>query len=211
VAELLARTGGYVEAFLGLEQRTAKRDGQTRHWMVPTIDVAVTPAALMADAASVGSAVAAGPERAAITGGRPDYAALAAVATTADEVAALYKQAVAAKHMDKDLAAVLGARGTELRRIEEVADEAGESGWKAEPHQDGPFPDEDGAVDAEVVDDGDLAEIWFQIIAAAGTKGWTTDETEQRFAARNGGLMPATASAEQLSEFLTAVKAGEIA
>lgn len=210
VAELLAKAGGYVEAFLGLEERTAKREGKTLRWMVPTIDVDITPAALMAGGGAA-PAVVGGAARAAIEAGRPDYAALAAVAKTADEVAALYKQAVAAKHMDKDLAAVLAARGTELRRIEEVTDEAGESGWQAEPHQDGPFPDEDGAVDAEVVDDGDLAEIWFQIIAAAGTRGWTTAEVEQRFAARNGGLMPATASAGQLTQFLAAVKAGEVA
>ncbi|MEE4546499.1 hypothetical protein V2S66_31605 [Streptomyces sp. V4-01] len=210
VAELLAQTGGYVEAFLGLEQRTAKRDGQTRHWMVPTIDVGITPAALMAGQVTGAAPVAAGPERVAITGGRPDYAVLAANAKTADEVGALWKQAVHRGDMDKALEAVLTARGAELRG-KEVSDEAGESGWHAEPHQDGPFPDQDGAVEAEIVDDGDLAEIWFQIIAAAGTRGWTTEQTEARFAERNGGLMPATAGAQQLTGFLAAVKAGEVA
>lgn len=211
-AELLAQAGGYVAGWLGMEEKLVQREQGPARFMVPTLDVEITPAALMAgNITGAAAAVATGPERVAITGGRPDYAALAAVATTADEVASLYKQAVAAKHMDKDLAAVLAARGTELRRIEEVADEAGESGWQAEPHQDGPFLDEDGAVEAEVVDDGDLAEIWFQIIAAAGTRGWTTDEVEQKFAARFGGLMPATAGAEQLRAFLAAVKAGEVA
>ena len=210
-AELLAQAGGYVSGWLGMEEKLVQRDQGPARFMVPTLDVEITPAALMAGNITGGAAaVATGPERVAITGGRPDYAALAAVAKTADEVAALYKQAVAAKHMDKDLAAVLAARGTELRRIEEVTDEAGESGWQAEPHQDGPFLDEDGAVDAEVVDDGDLEEIWFQIVAAAGTRGWTTDEVEQKFAARFGGLMPATAGAEQLRGFLAAVKAGEV-
>src|SRR5688500_12762162 len=57
VAELLAQTKGYVPAFLGLEQRTAKRDGKTLHWMVPTIDVAITPTALIAGSAAAGPAV----------------------------------------------------------------------------------------------------------------------------------------------------------
>jgi hypothetical protein len=69
----------------------------------------------------------------------------------------------------------------------------------------------DDVHDAEIVDDGDLEDLWFQIIAAAGGRGWTTDETEAKFAERHGGLMPATASAQQLSGFLAAVKAGEVA
>jgi DNA polymerase-3 subunit epsilon len=72
------------------------------------------------------------------------------------------------------------------------------------------FAAADGVHDAEIVDDGALEEIWFQIIAAAGTKGWTTDDVEQRFAQRHGGLMPATASADQLRAFLAAVKAGDV-
>lgn len=204
VAELLAKAGGYVEAHLGLEERTAKRDGKTLRWMVPTIDVDITPSALIAGGGATPAVV--GAARAAIESGRPDYAALASVAKTADEVARLYTQAVDAKHMDKGLADILAARGKALR-------EAEQKGGEAEGNQPGsalPAPVEE-PVDAEIVDDGDLAEIWFQIIAAAGTRGWTTDETEQKFAARNGGLMPATASAGSLQEFLTAVKAGEVA
>ena len=63
--------------------------------------------------------------------------------------------------------------------------------------------------DAEIVDD-DLTEIWFLIMAAAGGRGWTTADTEQRFAREHDGLMPATASPTQLRKFLAAVKAGEI-
>lgn len=48
VAEFLARAGSYVPAWLSLEQRTVVREGKTRRWMVPTIEVDVTPAALLA-------------------------------------------------------------------------------------------------------------------------------------------------------------------
>jgi hypothetical protein len=208
-AELLAQAGGYVAGWLGMEEKTAIVKDKLARFMVPTLDVEITPAALMAGQITGGApAVASGPERVAITGGRPDYAALAAVAKTADEVGALWKQAVNAKHMDKALAATLTARAEELKKqAAEVSDEAGESGWQDEPHQDGPFPDEDGTVEAEVVEDDDIEGIWFQIIAAAGPLGLTTEQVEAQFAERNSGLHPSTASAERLREFLTALKA----
>lgn len=209
-AELLAQVGGYVQGWLGMEEKLAVTDDGPVRFMVPTLDVEITPTQLMAGQVTGAPAVASGPERVAITGGRPDYAALASVAKTADEVAALYKQAVDAKHMDKGLADTLAARGKALRDAEQATSGAGNTTGE-DQSKSLPAPAEEPVHDAEIVDDGDLAEIWFQIIAAAGTRGWTTDETEQKFAARNGGLMPATAGAGQLSEFLAAVKAGEVA
>ncbi|MEV5942726.1 hypothetical protein [Streptomyces sp. NPDC051994] len=212
-AELLAQAGGYVAGWLGMEEKTAVVDDKPARFMVPTLDVEITPAALMAGKINGGAAsVASGPERVAITGGRPDYAALAAVATTADDVAALWKRAIDQRHMDDALAAVLKARGAELR-ADEVSDEAGESGWRDEPNQDGPAPVADPideVHDAEVVedDDTDVADIWFQIIAAAGPLGLTTDQVEARFAEANGGLHPSTASSERLRTFLKSLKGG---
>lgn len=210
-AELLAQVGGYVQGWLGMEEKLVVRDEGPTRFMVPTLDVEITPTQLMAGNISGAPAVAAGPERVAITGGRPDYAALAAKATTAEEVGALWKQAVHAKDMDDDLKAMLTARGTELRAADHTVAEAGEPGREGQPGRDLPAPVVDDPVDAEIVDDADLGEIWFQIMAAAGTRGWTTDDTEAKFAARNGGLMPGTSNAAQLREFLIAVKAGEIA
>lgn len=206
VAELLAQTGGYVEAFLGLEQRTAKRDGQTRHWMVPTIDLAVTPAALMAGAASVGTAVAGGPRRAAIEAPRPDYLKLAAVAETTETVRELYEQAVAAGHMNKGIADALTARAAELGATPKTP-----ARTEAPPPE--PVPDEHGVYEAEVVEAPDPAEvqgIWFQVIAAAGQHGLTTEQVEAGFAQRNGGLHPSNASVAQMNAYLAAVKAGEV-
>lgn len=52
VAEFLARAGGYVSAWLSLEERTAVREVNgkvtTLRWMVPILEVDVTPAQLMA-------------------------------------------------------------------------------------------------------------------------------------------------------------------
>jgi hypothetical protein len=210
-AELLAQAGGYVAGWLGMEEKTAVVDDKPARFMVPTLDVEITPAALMAGKITGGAAaVVSGPERVAITGGRPDYAALAAVATTADEVAALWKRAVDERHMDPALAALLKARGAELR-AEEVPEQAGESGWQDEPHQDGPPPPAEVPVDevhdAEFVEDDDVTDIWYQIMAAAGLLGLTTDQVEARFAEANGGLHPSTATADRLRTFLTSLKA----
>ncbi|MEU5974372.1 hypothetical protein [Streptomyces sp. NPDC047315] len=201
VAELLARAGGYVPAFLGLEERTAKRGGKTLRWMVPTIDVEIKPTELVSGAAPV--AVDAGaPARAAIEAGRPDYAALAAVATSADAVADLYRQAVAAGHMDKALAGVLTARGEALK----VA-----SAPPADPPPAG--PDDDGVYDGEIVDELDVAavqEVWFQIIAAAGARQLTTAQVEAGFAQRHGGMHPSSGTVAQLTAYLAVVQAGEV-
>lgn len=214
-AELLAQAGGYVAGWLGMEEKTAIIKDKPARFMVPTLDVEITPTALMAgNITGAPAAVAKGPERVAITGGRPDYAALAAVAKTPEEVAALWKQAVHAEHMDDALATVLKTRGEQLR-AEEVSDEAGESGWREEPNQDGPppvLPGPDEVVDAEIVHDdpAEVQGVWFQIIAAAGQYGLTTEQVEARFAERHGGLHPSGATVAQMTAYLTAVKAGEV-
>ncbi len=207
-AELLAKAGGYVAGWLGMEEKLVQRDEGPARFMVPTLDVEITPTALMAGNITGGApAVASGPERVAITGGRPDYAALAAVATTPAAVRELYEQAVAAGHMDKELAATLTAKaatlGAPVKSKEQAAEESGPP-----PGAPDPVPDEDGAVDAEVVEPDDVEGLWFQIIAAAGVHGMTTEEVETEFARANGGQLPATAAAPALRTFLTSLKGG---
>jgi hypothetical protein len=223
VAELLAQTQtkGYVPAFLGLEQRTAKRDGKTLHWMVPTIDVAITPAALMAGTAAAGPAVEGGPARAAIEAPRPDYLRLASAANSADEVRAVYKQAVDAGHMNKEVADALTARAAELGAPRKVPSNP------AEPHPDdvqrhlnpadygdvssAPAQDDEGVYEAEFVEDpADVQEVWFQVLAAAGMRGMDTAQVEAGFARLNGGTHPSSGTVAQMNAYLAAVKAGEV-
>lgn len=201
VAELLAKAGGYVDAFLGLEERTAKREGKTLRWMVPTIDVDITPMALMSGQALAGPAVTGGQERAAITSGQPDYIAEARKCTTPEAVLAVYSKARDAQHGTPELRDTLKA----------MADRLAETGQQQDAPPAAASQPAEEVHDAEVVEDDDVEAIWFQIIAAAGGKGWTTDQTEQKFAEHNRGDMPGTATAEQLRGFLAAVKAGEIA
>ncbi|MGW1979192.1 recombination directionality factor [Streptomyces sp. NPDC001889] len=211
VAELLARAGGYVPAHLGLEERTAKREGKTLRWMVPTIDVDITPTALVSGQIPESAAMTGGPERAAIEAGRPDYAALADVATDADEVGRLWTQANQAGHLDDALAATLKARGKTLKQqtAQPEEDDAPPACIDAIP--DAPDTSTDEVVDAEIVDPAAAQDVWFQIIAAAGPFRLTTEQVERAFAERHGGLHPSSGSVGQLETFLAAVKAGEVA
>lgn len=218
-AELLAQAGGYVAGWLGMEEKTAVVDDKPARFMVPTLDVEITPAALMAGDIKGGpQAVTSGPERVAITSGRPDYAALAAVATTAEDVGKLWTQANQAGHLDDGLAKVLKARAAALGAPEKKPkqpapdDDSGydlaqdtEELYASGDHQ----PDE--VVDAEIVDPAAAQGVWFQIITAAGQFPLTTEQVEAAFAQRHGGLHPSSASVGQLETFLTALKAGEVA
>ncbi|MER7815592.1 hypothetical protein [Streptomyces sp. NPDC096153] len=216
-AELLAQAGGYVAGWLGMEEKLVQRDEGPARFMVPTLDVEITPAALMAGSITGGpAAVASGPERVAITGGRPDYAALAAAAKTSDEVGKLWTKANQNGHLDHGLAKVLRDRAAALGAPMKGPTSSEQPPTAETPAEQPPAaaeqqPDGDGAYPVEIVDDGAVEEIWFQIIAAAGTRGWTTEQVEVRFAQANGGQMPATASADRLTAFLRAIKAGEIA
>ncbi|MEV7897272.1 recombination directionality factor [Streptomyces cyaneofuscatus] len=219
-AELLAKAGGYVAGWLGMEEKLVQRDEGPARFMVPTLDVEITPTALMAGNITGGApAVASGPERVAITGGRPDYAALAAQATTSAEVGTLWTKTNQAGHLDDATAAMFKARAAVLKAAEEKAKAEAGAG------QDGPHPDdvqrllnpadygdappdEDGAIDAEVIEDDDVEDLWFRIIAAAGVHGMTTEEIETEFARANGGQLPATATAPALRTFLTSLKGG---
>ncbi|MFI8104742.1 hypothetical protein [Streptomyces sp. NPDC086023] len=195
-AELLAQAGGYVPGWLGMEEKLVQLDEGPARFMVPTLDVEITPAALMAGDITAAPAVAAGPERVAITGGRPDYVALANVATSSEAVAELYRQAVAAGHMDKQLAGALTARGEALKETP-----------AATPTATVAAPAAEEVHDAEFVDEDDVDDLWFQIIAAAGAVGLTTEQVEAQFAEQNSGLHPSTASAARLREFLGKLKA----
>ncbi|WP_377271874.1 hypothetical protein [Peterkaempfera sp. SMS 1(5)a] len=198
-AELLAQAGGYVAGWLGMEEKLVQREQGPARFMVPTLDVEITPAALMSgQITGQPQAVVTGPERVAITSGRPDYAALAAVAKTTADVRALYEQAVANQHMDKALADALTARANELKDKQD-------NGQAPPVEPDDPAEE---VIEPEFVDDDDPSEIWMQVMAAAGRLGWTTDQTETAFAERNGGVMPGSAETGQLREFVTFLKNG---
>jgi hypothetical protein len=228
-AELLSQAGGYVAGWLGMEEKTAIVKDKLARFKVPTLDVEITPGALMAGEVTGGKQeVAKGPERAAISAGPPppsappkDFLAEAKAAATQAEVLAVFQEAKQA-----------GAPVGYLEQLKAIGltkpEEAGPSG---QPHPDdtqrilnpADYGDatqgqpneanrtEDEVVDAEVVDDpAEVQGVWFQIIAAAGQFGLTTEQVEAGFAQRHGGLHPSGATVAQMTGYLTAVKAGEV-
>lgn len=204
-AELLAQAGGYVPGWLGMEEKSVVReDGPTR-FMVPTLDVEITPAALMSGqaavalAAGVGKAAVAQPDRVAIEAApAPNYLSLAAMAKSVETVRDIHRAAVKAGHMTPELEQALKARAAAL-----AGDVA--KGEKAAP-PDAEAVEEDEAIEAEFVDDNDPSELWSQIVFAAGGRGWSTDQVEKEFAARNGGTMPGSAEVADLRKFLAFLK-----
>lgn len=212
VAELLAKAGGYVPAFLGLEERTAKREGKTLRWMVPTIDVDITPTALMAGNTAAGPAVTGGPQRAAIeaapaaqSGPDRDYLADARKAATQAEALAVFQKAKNAGAPWDYLEELKAIGLAKPAAAPEHADAPG-------PQAPAPAPDDEGVYEAEFVDDpADVQEVWFQVLAAAGKFGLSTEQVEAGFAQRNGGAHPSSGTVAQMTAYLAAVKAGEVA
>lgn len=197
VAEFLAAAGGYVDGWLALEQRTSieqtDQGPKTRHYAVPIIEVDVTPAELMAGRGRVAApALAGGPvgDRPALAAAGPDYVALAADMTDPEAVRTLWRQANAAGHMTQGLSDHLQQRVADLTAA-------------APPTPTAPLgPDEDGAYEAEVVDDGDPDALWQQILTAAGKQGLSLADLQDDFAFKMGGCTADSASAKDMRAYL---------
>jgi hypothetical protein len=222
-AELLAQAGGYVAGWLGMEEKSAIVKDKPARFMVPTLDVEITPAALMAGNVTGGKAeVTSGSTRPAIeaapaapSGPDKDYLAEARKAKTQAEALAVFQEA-----KDK------GAPSDYLEKLKAIglAKPATGQGQPDEPHPDdtqrilnpadyGDASQDEVVHDAEIVDEPDPAaaqDMWFQIIAAAGPHQLTTEQVEAGFAERHGGLHPSGGTVAQLTAYLAAVKAGEV-
>lgn len=209
-AEILALVGGYVSGWLGMEEKVVlKEDGPPNRFMVPTIDVDVTPGELMA-----GQVTGAAPKvELANPGLVAIEAAKAAVAAPPKDFLAEANRASDAAAVRKiyDAASAAGAPKGYLAKLAAVG--VSKPGAKAAPAAEGPSePDdvpadpEDDVVDAELVDEDpgwDPTELWVAIVTAASRFGWPIPQIESEFASRNGGTMPGSAEPSELRAFLT--------
>lgn len=158
VAEFLAQTDGYVPAALVLEERVSKRNGETRRYMVPAIEVEkVTPAQLMAGGGRIGPGAIEAASPVAIAAG-PSWAELIAGATTREELLGIRQDAKKA-----------GANGAEVDQL--LAARAAELGLAKEEPTSVPVEDADG--------------LWARILMAAPS-GWTSDDVEIDFERATG-------------------------
>lgn len=182
-AELLAAAGGYISGFLTLEERQVVRDGKTNRFMVPALDIEMTPAQLLA---SGGMTAVAAPDRTAAVAGPAARAALPAGpagpegapatssgkplltaeeeqlvlqqiadAATVEAVRAMWRDLASAYHLDTDgpIVSALRGRASALQPAAAPAD-----------------------------DDGDPDTLWVQIVNAI-PQDWTSDQLERDFAA----------------------------
>lgn len=217
-AAFLAAAGGYVNGWVALEPRTSKAEVpdrqnggtkiETRHFMVPIIEIDVTPAQLMAGKGRVAApSMIGGPvaETPALAAAGPDYVALAADMTEPEAIRALWRQANAAGHMTQGLSEHLQKRVADLESAATSAEEpvpGGSSPAAAEP-------DADGVVDAELVDDpaaDEAALTWDRIVTTAGRLDWTTTQLQKDFKARMG-MGSEVASVSELEAYLGLLQA----
>jgi hypothetical protein len=191
-AAFLAQVGGYIDGFLGLEARTSIDAGKTRHFMVPVIHVAVTPAELMAGKGRIQPPSVEGPVQRQAIEGRVDYLATAQAATTLDEVRTIW-QAAAGANTEQSVLDQIVAIGNQMQAAAtEVVD--------AEPVDNPVAP----AADTSGLD---IDVLWQQVLAASGALEMSLDDLEQDFAFKNQGLSPESAKAEDLAVYLADLKA----
>lgn len=215
VAEFLAQAGGYVNGWLALEQRTSiDTSGDkpvTQHFMVPIIEIDVTPAQLMAGGGRVAApALSGGPvdERPALAAAGPDYVALAAECTTQDELRALWHQAKDAGHMTKGLHDYIAKVGAELVTPQPPAVDASTSQPAEEPVEAEIVEPDSAAPPAAHTQDADA--LWFQITAVAGELGLTQSALADDFKARVG-LIPDEATPDELAVYLDILRTQGVA
>lgn len=213
VAEFLAQAGGYVNGWLSLEQRTSieqtDQGPKTRHFLVPIIEVDVTPAQLMAGHGRVAApALAGGPvgTTPALAAAGPDYVALAAEITVAQEIRDLWKQANTAGHMTHGLSEHLQKRVAEIEAAQSSAEGGGATTSTPAAAAPSAEPDADGAYDAEVVDDN-ADQVWQQIVTEAGKRGMTLPDLEDNVREFFSGMGSHEASGAELQEYLTELQA----
>lgn len=206
VAELAQFVGDLVPAELHLVERRAVKDGKTSRFVVPVLDLRIGAHRLREIAQAVAGGVeleAAATVRAieapATTGPRPDFddwVDKVADATTLDELAQIWRDMVAARLIGEHAADTPEARAF-IERWKAAARDLKDAEQPAAA-----VPDEDGVVDAEIVQDDDPDAVWQEVVLAAGQRGMNTADLEDDFAARMGGITAADATAGEMRHYL---------
>lgn len=207
VAELAQYVGDLVPAHLHLVERRSVKDGKTSRFVVPVLDLQIGTARLREIVAEKSgmtelAAPAAAPAIEAPKAAAPDYARIARETTDVDDLKALWHQASELGHLTDDVRLVLTHRATELQN-----------------HQPGAVPDEDGAYEAEVVEqpaaatpppggEPDPDAVWQQILAAGGEKGMSLADLNDDFL-RTMNVAADVASGSELAAYLHTLSTGE--
>lgn len=215
MAELAMHVGDLVPATLGLAERSSiiqtDRGPQTSRYVVPFLDLHVTKQRLVEIVGGPGAAPAA------IEGGSAP--ALEAPKPTPGGSQAEPKSAPADVHIPTPEQIADADLDTARRMVAYLEGNVGEHpatvAARARVAALEPQPDEDGAVDAELVPDEQTAPteenadaVWQQVLAVGGQQGMSLGDVEDDFSARMGGLLSSDASAGELRHYLGLLQGG---
>lgn len=216
VAQFLASTRGYVDAWLTMEEKQVVRDdGKTARFMVPKLDVAVTPAQLLAGEGGIsGSAIGQGQPGAIVGGdeGRPAIEAPqpgAAASPTAEDFVAAATGSATVEDLSTNLAAAQQAGfATDLS---DAGDPVASAFMRRRQELLAPVPVQvpapaPAAQRATPADTSEADELWMRIVSASP---WPMSELATRFAKAMGGVVHEKATEAELDQFLKRLKAGD--
>jgi hypothetical protein len=178
-AELLAASNGYISGHLALEERVVKRDGKTKRFMVPTLEVGVTPAQLMTG--NAGLAIG-GPVDRGLSGPAPKAIEAAPVQVDQSSVSAALDAIASGGTLD-DLRGIWhDAVAAGLKeRVLKIADEFKQA-VKPTPST------------------GTADDLWAQIMRTV-PESWATSQVEDEFA-KVTGVQAEEATAEHMTTYL---------
>ena len=182
VAEFLAQAGAYIDGWLGLEERVSISNGETKRFVVPIIDIDITPAQLLAQHGRPVQQLE-GSQRPALEApqGVPDYVGMAQQCETLQQVQQIWHQADAAGHLSDELKAKLFQIGQRLN--------PGGVG-------SAPMPQQQDASDLNP------DALWREIMEVAGGLGMTLADVEQDFPKVTGGVLPQDAGGREMQIYL---------
>jgi hypothetical protein len=186
-ALFLAAVGGYVEGWLALEERVSKNEGQTRRFIVPVIDIDVTPAQLLAGQGRVQAPAIAGPAPKAIEAGGDD----ARGDLPHDERKEIAEQYLARARGCDDMAGV-------AKLWHEAKDSGHLTNWlEGELRKIA-----DGLKAADVEPEASVEALWQTILDLAGQQGTELLTLLDDFAKQTGGVTADNADASDMQRYL---------
>jgi hypothetical protein len=187
VAMFVARGGSYVSAWLSLEQRTALREGKTLRWIVPTIEVDVTPAQLMAG--HIAPELEQAPAAVTAGSGHP----LDLLVQWVNDV--------------KDATSVDGLRDLwRLRPMEKLPEEA-EQIFTVKAARLRKQEEEKAVAPVGMDQLSEVDALWMEALGAAPAE-WSTEDLEKHFTELTG-VNPVVAVVADLRKYFELVKAGD--
>jgi hypothetical protein len=211
VAELAQFVGELVPANLNLVERRSVKDGQTSRFVVPVLDLQIGTARLRELVNEKSGLELAAPASAA--------AAIEAPAQPAEQPAPQQGVKVPTPEQVAAMDADTARKALAYLDAHNAGDHPATQAVRARLASL-TTPDEDGAVEAEIVEDSPSTAdgvtepnpdaVWQQVLSHAGGLGWTLDQTRADFT-ESMGMDPGEASGFELAAYLQQMTTGEAA